>query len=164
MGTLNLSDEQQTDAQQNSHDEYERNNRIKNGANWFYWIAALSLINSAIFVFGGKWSFFAGLAVTQIADALVVALSGSGSGFSIAKAVALSLDFLIAGIFALCGVFAGKLQLWAFVTGMVLYALDGVLALFLGGYLSAGFHAFALLMIFNGFTAARQSKADNAAV
>lgn len=153
MSTLNLTDEPQSPLQ-----EYEKNNQVKNGAHWFYWIAALSMINSAIFIFGGNWSFFAGLAVTQVADALVVAVSGS-NGFSIAKVIALTMDFVIAGIFVMCGVFAVRLQTWAFVTGMVLYALDGVLALILGAYLSAGFHAFALFMIFRGFSAARQLKA-----
>lgn len=28
------------------------------GANWFYWIAALSLINSVIFISGGKSQFY----------------------------------------------------------------------------------------------------------
>ena len=35
--------------------------QLKSGANWFYWIAGLSLINSAIFVFGGNVNFIAGL-------------------------------------------------------------------------------------------------------
>jgi hypothetical protein len=153
MDTLNLTDEQS----KNSQDEYERNAQMKSGANWFYWIAALSLVNSAVFLFGGNWSFFAGLALTQVFDAIVVELSGD-QGFSIAKAITLSLDFVVAGIFALCGIFAGRIQLWAFTTGMILYALDGVLALLLGGYLSAAFHVFALFMIFRGFMAARHLK------
>ena len=44
--------------------------QLKNGANWFYWIAGLSLVNSAIFAFGGHVSFIAGLAYTQIIDAV----------------------------------------------------------------------------------------------
>ena len=154
MSTLNLTDEPQ-----NPQQEYEKIQQMKNGANWFFWIAALSMINSTIFIFGGNWSFFAGLAVTQVADALVVAVSGEG--FSIAKVIALTMDVVIAGIFVMCGVFAGRLQTWAFIVGMVLYALDGVLALILGAYLSAGFHAFALFMIYKGFAAARHLNAND---
>ncbi len=156
MSTLNLTDEPQSPLQ-----EYEKNNQVKNGANWFYWIAALSMINSAIFIFGGNWNFFAGLAVTQIADSLMVAISRS-DGFSVAKIIALAMDFIIAGIFVMCGIFAGRLQSWAFVIGMILYALDGVLALLLGAFLSAGFHAFALFMIYKGFAASRHLTANKA--
>ena len=155
MSTLNLTDEPQSPLQ-----EYEKNNQVKSGANWFFWIAALSMINSAIFIFGGNWSFFAGLAVTQVADSLVVAASRNDD-FSIAKIIALVMDFIIAGIFVMCGIFAGRLQSWAFIIGMVLYALDGVLALILGAYLAAGFHAFALFMIFRGFSAARHLNVNN---
>ena len=154
MSTLNLTDEPQSPLQ-----EYEKNNQVKSGANWFFWIAALSMINSAIFIFGGNWSFFAGLAVTQVADSLVVAASRNDD-FSIAKIIALVMDFIIAGIFVMCGIFAGRLQSWAFIIGMVLYALDGVLALILGAYLAAGFHAFALFMIYRGFSASRHLNAN----
>lgn len=158
METLNLADEPK-----DPKEEYDKINRMKGGANWFFWIAGLSLVNSAIFIFGGNWSFFAGLAVTQIADALVVEVSGSND-FSIAKVIALTLDFIIAGVFLLCGIFAGRMQTWAFVVGMILYAFDGVLALLLGGFLSAAFHVFALVMIFRGWTAARELKSSQSPV
>ncbi len=151
METLNL-----TDQPKDPKIEYDRINQMKGGANWFYWIAALSLVNSVVFLFGGNWSFFAGLAVTQLADALVYEIGGATNDFSIAKAIALSLDVMVAGVFAFCGIFSGRAQIWAFVVGMVLYALDGVLALMLGGFLSAGFHLFALIMIFKGLMAARE--------
>lgn len=150
METLNLTDEPK-----DPKVEYDKINQMKGGAHWFYWIAALSLINSGIFLFGGNWSFFAGLAITQLADALVYEVSGTND-FSIAKIIALTIDLIVAGLFALCGVFASRLQIWAFVAGMILYALDGVLVLLLGGFLSAGFHLFALIMIFRGLMAARE--------
>ena len=43
-----------------------------NGANWFYWIAGLSLINSVITLVGGKISFVLGLAVTGITDQMAM--------------------------------------------------------------------------------------------
>ena len=36
------------------------------GANWFFWIAGLSLVNSLIILFSGEWSFIVGLGATQI--------------------------------------------------------------------------------------------------
>src|SRR4051794_40879026 len=42
----------------------------RNGANWFYWIAGLSLVNSVILLTGGNTFFFIGLGVTMMADAI----------------------------------------------------------------------------------------------
>lgn len=161
MSTLNLSD-QKPNPHQAVADEYALEQRLRSGANWFFWIAALSLVNSAVFLFGGSWSFFAGLAVTQVVDGLVVAISGANE-FSLARVITLGIDVFIAALFAACGVFAGRRQNWAFVAGMILYALDGVLALLFGAFLSAGFHVFALVMIFKGFSAARELNAAETA-
>ena len=48
MSTLNLSD-QQPNPYQVVADEYALQQRIRGGANWFYWIAVLSLVNSAVY-------------------------------------------------------------------------------------------------------------------
>src|SRR5215467_594743 len=78
--------------------------RTQSGANWFFWIAGLSLVNSVILMVGGKWSFLAGLGVTQIIDALAGALSDKlGAG---ATAFALFLDLCAAGVIVLFGVLA----------------------------------------------------------
>ena len=156
MGTLNLSPE--PEQEKIIADNYELINQVKSGANWFYWIAGLSLVNSLIFFFGGNWSFFAGLGITQILDAIVDQVSGHGE-FSVIKIIVLAVDLIIAAIFVLCGLWAGKLQIWAFIVGMVLYFLDGILLLLLGAYFPAGFHVFALYMIFRGLSAAQQVNA-----
>src|SRR5438477_10996020 len=44
----------------------------RSGANWFYWIAALSLLNSIIFFTGSNFSFFVGLGLTPLIDALLL--------------------------------------------------------------------------------------------
>src|SRR2546428_11297536 len=48
----------------------------RNGAQWFYWIAGLSLINAAIALAGQEWRFILGLGVTQGVQEL--AKSGGG--------------------------------------------------------------------------------------
>lgn len=152
MSIFNLSPEpEQADI---TSDNYELAARAKNGAGWFYWIAALSVVNSLIFLNGGNWGFFAGLGITQIVDAIVFQLTGDG--FSIIKIIGFAINLVIAGFFLLCGLWANKFQTWAFVTGMALYLVDGALLLLMGNYLSAAFHAFALVMIFRGLMAARK--------
>jgi len=128
------------------------------GANWFYWIAALSLINSAIMLFGGGWGFVVGLGATQVVDAIVVmaAEEAGASGALAPKLVALTLDAFLAGVFVLFGVFARKGLRWAFVVGMLLYALDGMLFVLVSDWLSFGFHVFALFGIWGGYAACRK--------
>ena len=156
MSVLNLSPE--PEQEKIAADNYDLLRRTKSGANWFYWIAALSLVNSIIFLFGGNVSFIAGLGITQLLDAVVDQLTRNDN-FSAVKIITFAVDFIIAGIFVSCGLWSNKLEIWAFVVGMVLYVLDTVLLLLLGAYLPFAFHLFALFMIFRGFSAARQLKA-----
>lgn len=125
--------------------------RMKSGANWFYLIAALSLVTSFISLAGGTWAFLVSLGVTQLIDALAnVGAERIGWGV---KAFALVFDLIAAGLFAALGVFAGKRQTWAFVVGMVLYLLDALVCLVIGFWLGLAFHAFALYSIFGGYKA-----------
>lgn len=138
-------------------DQVEQRLKLENqhmaGANWFFWIAGLSLINSVLSVSGTEWAFIVGLGITQFIDAVFVAVAESaGDGV---KLVALFLDVVAAAVFVLFGVLSRQRHLWAFVTGMVLYSLDGLLFLLVQDWLSIGFHAFALLGIYGGLRASR---------
>jgi len=127
--------------------------RLKSGASWFYWIAGLSLINSFVAFSGSDWRFILGLGITQIFDAIGAEFDG------VSKFVVLLLDLLVAGMFILFGVFANKAHLWAFITGMVLFTLDGVIFLLAQDWLGVGFHAFVLYCFFRGMQACREIKA-----
>src|ERR1043165_9135746 len=118
MSTLNLSPE--PEQEKIGVDNFELINQAKSGANWFYWIAGLSVVNSLIFLFGGNLSFFAGLGITQLVDQIVFQRS-PGEGLGIIKIIGLFFNFIAAGIFLLCRLWANKLQSWAFIVGMVLY-------------------------------------------
>ncbi len=124
--------------------------QLKSGASWFYWIAGLSLVNSISAFSGSAWRFILGLGITQVIDALGSETQSSG------KAVVLVLDLIAAGIFILFGVFAHKRHTWAFITGMVLFGLDGVIFLVARDWLGVGFHVFALYCLFRGFKACRE--------
>ena len=127
--------------------------RMKSGASWFYWIAGLSLINSIAAFSGGDWRFILGLGITQIIDALGNEFGGAG------RIMVLVLDLIVAGIFILFGVFAHKRHAWAFVTGMVLFALDGVVFMVVQDWLGVGFHVFVLYCFFRGLKACRELNA-----
>ena len=124
---------------------------IKSGANWFFWIAGLSFINSILFIPSGKWNFIAGLGITQLVDVvgleLVKAIGNAG------YIVAGILSMMAAGIFVFLGIFARKKCNWAFIAGMMVYAFDGLVFLLVQDYLGVGFHIFVLFLTAGGFKA-----------
>lgn len=123
--------------------------QLKSGASWFYWIAALSFIGSLAATGGWGLHFLFGLGVTRQLDYLGAQFGGS------AKIVTLALNALVAGIFILFGVLAGKRHLWAFIVGLALFAIDTVLMMLAQDWLSVAFHAFALFFIYRGLQACR---------
>ncbi len=130
-------------------------NRFKNGAGWFFWIAGLSLVNSIILMVGGQWNFLVGLGITQVIDGIVsgVAAEADASAATIIKILAFVADILVAGLFVTFGVLAMKRYKISFIIGMVLYALDGLIFLIVPDFLSIGFHLFALFGLYGGLQA-----------
>jgi|SRR6185295_17502166 len=128
--------------------------RSQIGANWFFWIAGLSFINSVIVLMDGRWSFLAGLGITQFIDGMAKALSPKLGGAAVV--FALLMDLAAAGVIILFGLMARQKHNWAFVLGMILYGLDGLLFLLVGDWLSLAFHGYALYCIFRGLSANRQ--------
>lgn len=159
LTTLNVSGREPVKFTYNEWAHLE--NRVRSGANWFIWIAALSIINSVIILFSGKWSFLAGLGITQVIDGLAYNLSGELGGA--VTVVAMGLNLLVAGAFVVLGLQARKRQNWAFITGMVIYALDGTIFLLVQGWLSIAFHLFALYQIYQGLRANNQLKQEQQA-
>jgi hypothetical protein len=119
---------------------------MRSGGSWFYWVAGLSLINSLLPFFHLGVGFIIGLGFTRVIDHELREANG----------VALLLDLLVAGLFVLFGVFANKGHRWAFVVGMALFSLDGVIFLLWRDWLGVGFHVFVLYCLFRGFTACQR--------
>jgi hypothetical protein len=124
----------------------------QSGARWFYWIGGLSLFNTASTFAAWKMHFVLGLGLTQVVDQLAISW---GHGDPIAKAIALGIDIVVAGAFFAFGALAKNNHNWAFIFGMVFFALDGALCLLCGDMMSAAFHVFALWCIFTGFRSAQ---------
>ncbi len=125
---------------------------VRSGANWFIWIAGLSLVNSLLFVTGSHWSFFLGLAATQVSDEFGKVIITGTTGV----AVALAIDVVIAAIFVGLGLMSRNGALWSFIVGMVLLVLDALLLVWVQDWAAVAFHALALFFVFRGFQAARQ--------
>ena len=135
-------------------------NRLLAGANWFCWLAGLSLINSLIALMDGSWYFIFGLGITQLVDGFVMAgieaLPGVGTVFRI---VGFGVNLVILSVFCLFGWLARRGRQGAFVVGMVLYALDAVLYLWVGDLWGLAFHGWVLYALFGGLRACHERTA-----
>ncbi len=118
---------------------------IQKAANWFFWIAGLSLINSLIFYFSAGIYFVVGLGITQFVDGIFAGLMNGPSW------IALIPNLMISGFFIYIGYRSRKYDKWAFVVGVVIYTLDALLYLYIKDWMAVGFHIFALVMISRGF-------------
>ena len=134
------------------HDELRQ--RYKSGANWFYWIAALTLLTSIIALTGGRWRFFLSLGTTQVIDDFASIASESLGNAT--KVIAGVFDIFITAMFAGFGVLANKKHLWAYILGMVVFLMDGLVSLAIFDLLGLAVHGFVLFMMFRGYQAGRE--------
>jgi hypothetical protein len=128
--------------------------QARNGARWFYWIAGLSVLNSAVALAGSQFMMLFGLTSTLLGTYLGIYLGGAGPVVGMVIAVLVALGF--AGL----GFLAERGAVWAFMTGLILYTADGLLTLFYKDWFAAAAHLFAIVIIFIGMQAmARLKKA-----
>ena len=126
----------------------------KSGANWFYWIAGLTLITSIIGLSGGGWRFFLSLGTTQVIDA--IANEAANDLGNATKVIAIVFDIFITAMFAAFGVLANKRQLWAYMLGMVVFLFDGVVSVLILDWLGVIVHGVVLFFMFRGYQAGRE--------
>ena len=124
--------------------------RLRSGARWFYWVAGLSLVNTAAAFAGGHIHFMVGLGITQVVDAV------ARKAGAVATLPALVIDVMIAGVFLAIGLWSSRCNQFAFGIGMLLYAADGALLFLAHDWMSVAFHALALFCMYRGFAAAQQ--------
>jgi hypothetical protein len=121
--------------------------RVENGGRWFYWIAALSAINFALFALGTEFGFALGTLFDWFLDGMLQELAPAFSWISHVATIA---------FFAFLGLRATAGATWAFVVGGLVYALDTVIFLLVGDWIGIVIHAFALFAIVNALLAIRQ--------
>ncbi len=124
--------------------------RMRRGAGWFLTIGLLSGVNAILQIFDAKIRFIFGLGITQVID---VVAHGMGQRGTIVMVV---VDGLFILMLILCSRWAKTGSQGAFLGGMIAYALDGVLLLYFSMWLDAAVHAYALWMIWQGYSASRE--------
>jgi len=125
---------------------------VRAGANWFIWIAGLSLVNSVLFIAGSNWAFFLGLGATRFVDAFGDLVITGTTGHVLALAV----DVVVAGIFVGLGLVSRNGALWSFIVGTVLLVLDALLLAAVTDWGAVAFHGLALFFVIRGFQASRR--------
>jgi hypothetical protein len=124
--------------------------RMQRGAGWFLTIGLLSGVNAILQIFAARIRFIFGLGITQVIDAVAHRM---GQGGTIVMVV---IDGLFILLLILCSRWAKTGSQGAFLGGMIAYALDGVLLVLFSMWLDAAVHAYALWMIWQGYSAARE--------
>jgi hypothetical protein len=135
----------------------EAENAIRSSGNWFWWIAALSVVNSVATVLQLKYGMVLGLGLTQVFDAVVL-LDENGTLNDASLGVHLVHAALVLGtawLFVRIGVHARAQSVKAFKFGMAIYALDGLIFLVVGDWIGVGFHVFVLFFLWGGLGIAR---------
>lgn len=123
---------------------------MRRGAGWFLTIAILSGANSLLQIFDARIRFIFGLGITRMLDAI----GPQGRGEWMFLTIALDGIFLV--MLVLCSKWAKAGSQGAFLAGMIAYALDGALLLLFNVWLDAAVHAYALWMMWQGYSAARE--------
>lgn len=132
--------------------------RFRFGANWFFWIAGLSVINSVLLRIGGNLNFIFGLGLTQVIDAVdwMIVEQGLIADTVGVHLLSMTIILLISGLFAAFGLFSRKKHKWAFLAGMAIYLIDGLILVLFQDYLSAGVHLYVLFGLYQGYKALLQ--------
>jgi hypothetical protein len=131
-------------------ERYKAEQMFRSAAGWFWWIGALSLLNSAITMSGKQFTFTFGLGVAQIGDAWMAGESG------ILSTVGFFLSFGSSSLFLLLA-WLSRHTTVAMPIGVAVYAADTLLFLLARDWLGLGFHVFALFLIVSGWRAYRRA-------
>ncbi len=107
----------------------------------------LSLVNTVLLVAQSNWSFLGGLGITVLAAGIAVQVGGT-----IAQVIGFGINLWAAGLFVFLGFNARKGLKWAFITGMIFYAVDALLVLWIQAWLMLAFHGYIFYRLYEGFS------------
>lgn len=120
---------------------------VKAAAGWFLWVAGLSMVNSVLHLSGVRFQFIFGLGIAQLVDVLARRIGGASFLLDII------INGFLVGVFVTFFHFGRQGKKWAFQSGMILYAVDGLLMLLLKAFVGFAFHLFALGAMYAGVVA-----------
>jgi len=126
---------------------------VREAAQWFFWVVAVTAMDSVFVILGSQIHRFTGLGVTALVDRL----TGVNPIAHVMANGWLATPLLFLGFWALEG------ERTAFTIGLSLYACDLVLLAMAHDYFSIPFHVFVLYQLYRGFAALGRSSSSAAA-
>ena len=117
----------------------QREKVISNGANWMFWIAGATALNSILYFFGQKMNFIFGLAIAQFVDGVLTDQETT------LRIIGLVISLAMAGLYVYLGLLGRKRNKKAIYIGLVIFALDSLLSFYVKDYWGFGFHVVAVL-------------------
>jgi hypothetical protein len=130
---------------------------IARSANWFYWIAGLSLVNLLVGVSGGQWKFAIGLGISELLSGIADEVK-TGGGSTAVIVVLYAASLCVTAFFATCGWFARRPSAVAFIVGMVAFGLDTIVFVMFSDWMGVAFHGLALYYLWRGLSITLQVK------
>jgi hypothetical protein len=121
--------------------------QIEQGARWFYWIIGLSLVNAVLLMAGADVHFIIG---SSLIDVGAVWLHMDGAFAKIGGTLFL---LFAVGLYFFLGKKAHQGSKWAFIIGMSIYLVDGLIYFYCQDILSGLFHLYVLYRIYGGLKA-----------
>lgn len=132
-------------------DEAYKMRQMRLGANWFFWVAIASVVNSFIVFYFSIPNLFFGLGMNHYIDNHFT-FDGLGGR----SATGLAMNLGVAAILACFGFLTRRGGDVAFILGMFLYFFDAVVTLGYRDVFGFSFHLFALFFMFKGLLASRR--------
>ena len=131
--------------------------QMKAGANWFFWIAGLALINPLSSIIDANLSLPFGLGVPQLVGAASsLLIEPLPEWLALLRGSALLVNLLILAGLGFFGWAGREGKGWAFAVGMGVYFADAMICMLVGDWLAVTFHAIALYGLGRGYQAYRQ--------
>jgi len=132
--------------------------QAKGGINWFYWVAALSIINTIITLTGGLANFFLGFGLIPLVNALLAraaqgALAGGTDLNLVTRLAGAVIDLALGGVFLLFGYLGQRSHRNWILVGIALYTFDGFIFLLYQDWLGVLFHAYVIYSLIRGLRA-----------
>lgn len=124
--------------------------RMRAGADWFFWIAALALLEAYLGRSGVVTEGAFGLGMTGLVERTAAPWTAAAQPMPLLAELVLPLFYVLLGLLARRG------RRWAFAAGIGVYAVDAALVLLAAALVGLALHLVVLGLLAMGFVAARQ--------
>lgn len=144
--------------QANQNQEVFVDEDVKKAANWFYWKAGLTVVNSILAIAGVYWQFFLGLTLPQLFHGILIGISEMSPDTNVKpfQGIVLLLSLFGSGLVGFFGYQAKQAKKWAFILGIVIFAFDGLLYLLTLSVFGILIHGYAIYSLKKAFSNCRK--------